>query len=45
MILTSNIAGWVAGEWKGVTVGSKFALWGGLFLLGSATLAITYGNH
>jgi L-rhamnose-H+ transport protein len=45
MILTSNIAGWVAGEWKGVTSQSKFALWGGLVLLGSATLAITYGNH
>jgi L-rhamnose-H+ transport protein len=45
MILTSNIAGWIAGEWKGVSVQSKLALWGGLFLLGSATLAITYGNH
>jgi L-rhamnose-H+ transport protein len=45
MILTSNIAGWISGEWRGVTWQSRFALWGGLILLGSATLAITYGNH
>ena len=45
MILTSNISGWIAGEWKGVGMQSKVALWSGLFLLGSATLVITYGNH
>jgi len=45
MILTSNISGWIAGEWQGVGFPSRVALWGGLFLLGSATLAITYGNH
>jgi L-rhamnose-H+ transport protein len=45
MILTANISGWIAGEWKGVSSRSKFVFWGGLFLLGSATLAITYGNH
>jgi L-rhamnose-H+ transport protein len=45
MILTSNISGWIAGEWDGVGVRSKVALWLGLFLLGSATLVITYGNH
>jgi L-rhamnose-H+ transport protein len=45
MILTSNISGWIAGEWKGVSTQSKVALWAGLFLLGSATIVITYGNH
>ncbi len=45
MILTSNISGWIAGEWKGVTTQSRVALWAGLFLLASATLVITYGNH
>jgi L-rhamnose-H+ transport protein len=45
IILTANISGWIAGEWKGVSQRSKVALWGGLFLLGSATLAITYGSH
>jgi hypothetical protein len=34
----------IAGEWKGVSPRSKFVFWGGLFLLGSAILAITYGN-
>jgi L-rhamnose-H+ transport protein len=45
MILTANISGWIAGEWKGASLPSKYLLWGGLFLLGTATLAITYGNH
>jgi hypothetical protein len=45
MILTANISGWIAGEWKGTTLHSKYALWSGLFLLGFATVAITYGNH
>ena len=45
MILFANISGWIAGEWKGVTVQSRMALSCGLLLLGSATLAITYGNH
>jgi hypothetical protein len=45
MILTANISGWIAGEWKGAGLQSKYMLWGGLFLLGRATLAITYGNH
>ena len=44
-IVTSNISGWIAGEWNGVGMQSKVALWSGLFLLGSATLVITYGNH
>jgi L-rhamnose-H+ transport protein len=45
IILTANISGWISGEWKGVSQHSKLALWSGLLLLGSATLAITYGNH
>jgi L-rhamnose-H+ transport protein len=45
IIFTANISGWMAGEWTGVSRQSKFALWSGLFLLGSATLAISYGNH
>jgi L-rhamnose-H+ transport protein len=45
IILTANISGWLAGEWTGVNRQSKIALWSGLFLLGSATLAISYGNH
>ena len=45
MILTANISGWIAGEWKGTSLQSKYALWSGLFLLGFATVAITYGNH
>jgi L-rhamnose-H+ transport protein len=45
IILTSNISGWIAGEWKGAGMQSKVALWSGLFLLGSATLVITYSNH
>jgi L-rhamnose-H+ transport protein len=45
MILTANISGWIAGEWKGVSAQSRITLWGGLFLLACATLAITYGNH
>jgi len=45
IILTANVSGWVAGEWKRVSLPSRFALWSGLFLLGAATLAITYGNH
>jgi L-rhamnose-H+ transport protein len=45
MILTSNISGWIAGEWNGVGTQSKVALWSGLFLLGSATIVITCGNH
>lgn len=45
MILTSNVSGWMSGEWKGAGMRSKTALWSGLFLLGSATLVLTYGNH
>ena len=45
IILTANASGWVAGEWKGVSQPSKIGLWVGLFLLASATIAITYGNH
>jgi L-rhamnose-H+ transport protein len=45
IILTANVTGWVAGEWKGVSQPSKIGLWLGLFLLASATVAITYGNH
>jgi hypothetical protein len=45
IILTSNVSGWVAGEWKGVSQPSKIGLWVGLFFLASATIAITYGNH
>ncbi len=45
IIFTANISGWMAGEWKGVRLQSKLALWGGLIVLGTATIAITYGNH
>jgi L-rhamnose-H+ transport protein len=44
IIFTANISGWIAGEWRGVSRQSKVALWGGLLVLGCATLAITYGN-
>jgi hypothetical protein len=40
MILTANISGWIAGGLKGAGLQSKYMLWGGLFLLGTATLAI-----
>jgi L-rhamnose-H+ transport protein len=45
IIVMSNISGWIAGEWKGVSQYSKVILWSGLLLLGLATVAITYGNH
>ncbi len=45
IIFTANVSGWIAGEWKGVSLQSKVALWGGLIVLGWATIAITYGNH
>lgn len=45
IILTANVSGWIAGEWKRVSQPSKVALWSGLSLLAAATLAITYGNH
>jgi L-rhamnose-H+ transport protein len=45
IIFMSNGSGWIAGEWKGVSHGSKIILWSGLLLLGFATVAITYGNH
>jgi L-rhamnose-H+ transport protein len=45
IILTANVSGWMAGEWQGISRRSRLALWGGLTLLASATLAITYGSH
>jgi L-rhamnose-H+ transport protein len=45
IILTANVSGWIAGEWRGISRLSRIALWGGLILLASATLAITYGSH
>ena len=45
IILTANVSGWVAGEWKGVSSPAKIALWSGLCLLAVATVAITYGNR
>jgi L-rhamnose-H+ transport protein len=45
IILTANISGWLSGEWKGANLQLRVALWGGLLLLGSATLAIAYGSH
>jgi L-rhamnose-H+ transport protein len=45
IILTANLSGWIAGEWRGISRASRLALWGGLILLASATLAITYGSH
>ena len=45
IILTANISGWLAGEWKGASLQLRVVLWGGLFLLGSATVAIAYGSH
>jgi L-rhamnose-H+ transport protein len=45
IIVMANVSGWIAGEWKGVSQLSKAILWGGLLLLGIATVAITYGNH
>jgi L-rhamnose-H+ transport protein len=45
IILTANVSGWIAGEWQGISRLSRLALWGGLIMLASATLAITYGNH
>lgn len=45
IILTANVSGWIAGEWKGVSQPAKVGLWVGLFFLASATVVITYGNH
>jgi len=45
VIVMANVSGWIAGEWKGVSQGSKLILWSGLLLLAFATVAITYGNH
>ncbi len=45
IIVMANVSGWIAGEWKGVSQLSKLILWSGLLLLGTATVAITYGNH
>ena len=45
IILTANISGWLSGEWKGTNLQLRVVLWGGLLLLGSATLAISYGSH
>jgi L-rhamnose-H+ transport protein len=45
IILTANVSGWIAGEWQGISRLSRLALWGGLMLLASATLAIAYGSH
>ena len=45
IILTANLSGWLSGEWKGVSPYSRVVLWSGLLLLGSATLAISYGGH
>jgi L-rhamnose-H+ transport protein len=45
IIVMANVSGWIAGEWKGVSQGSKIILWNGLLLLAFATVAITYGNH
>ena len=45
IILTANVSGWIAGEWKGISRLSRLALWGGLVLLATATVAITYGSH
>ena len=45
IIVMANVSGWIAGEWKGVSQYSKLILWSGLLLLGTATVAITYGNH
>lgn len=45
IILTANISGWLSGEWKGASLQLRVVLWGGLLLLGSATLAIAYGSH
>jgi L-rhamnose-H+ transport protein len=45
IILTANISGWLAGEWKGAGLRLRVVLWGGLLLLGSATVAIAYGSH
>ena len=45
IILTANISGWLSGEWKGASLKLRAVLWSGLLLLGSATLAISYGSH
>jgi L-rhamnose-H+ transport protein len=45
IIVMANVSGWIAGEWKGVSQLSKLILWSGILLLGTATVAITYGNH
>ncbi len=45
IIVMANVSGWIAGEWKGVSQHSKVILWSGILLLGTATVAITYGNH
>ncbi len=45
VIFTASISGWIAGEWREVSMPSRLAQWGGLCLLGFATLAMTYGNR
>jgi L-rhamnose-H+ transport protein len=45
IIVMANVSGWIAGEWKGVSQLSKLILWSGILLLGTATVALTYGNH
>jgi L-rhamnose-H+ transport protein len=45
IILTANVSGWITGEWSGASFHSKFALWSGLFLLGSAMFAISVGSQ
>ncbi len=45
IILSANVSGWIAGEWKGAARQSRMALWSGLILLGVATVVITYGTR
>lgn len=45
IILTANLSGWIAGEWKGVSRRSRVILWSGLLILTCATITISLGGH
>jgi L-rhamnose-H+ transport protein len=45
MIITANLSGVVAGEWRSASIAAKRRLWGGLSLLAIATALIAAGNY
>jgi L-rhamnose-H+ transport protein len=45
MIITANLSGVLAGEWRSVSLAAKRRLWSGLSLLVIATALIAAGNY